>query len=86
MDISDEDKLPGFYPRVSPECKIEATQFFNCINSNSIKVSVDDKNAGIKGLVECKSMKLIYEKCMVEKVGSERLNKRFQVHEEYRKA
>ena len=86
MELSDDDKFPGFYPRISPECKVEAIQFFNCINTNSNKVSFDDKNSGIRGLVECKTMKQMYEKCMLDKVGVERLNKRFQVHEEYRKS
>lgn len=82
--VSDDEKLPDFFPRAPKECKAEAEEFFSCYYSNSKKSGPNDKNSGLKALMECKALKQKYEQCVVTKVDSERLYKQFQVHEEYR--
>jgi hypothetical protein len=82
--VSDDEKLPDFFPRAPKECKSEAEAFFSCYYANGKKSGPDDKNSGQKALMECKTLKQAYEQCVVTKVDSARLYKRFQVHEEYR--
>ena len=81
---SDDDKLPPFFPRSPAECKVESASFFECFNNHAKKNSPDDKNAGVRAVVECKALKHKYEDCMNTKVDKSKLNKKFQVHEEYR--
>lgn len=82
--VSDDEKLPDFFPRTPKECKAEADAFFSCYYTNGKKSSPEDKNSGLKALMECKTLKQQYEQCVVTKVDPKRLYKQFQVHEEYR--
>ncbi len=73
-----EDVLPEYFPRKPAECRETAELFFNCFNENSKKVDAYDKNSGVRGLVECKTLKLSYEECM-SKLDKSKLSKRFEV-------
>ena len=73
-----EDKLPDYFPKIVKECKVEADTFFKCFSDNSKKTNPSDKNAGVRGLTECRDMKWNYENCMA-KVDISKLNKRFEV-------
>lgn len=75
-----EDRLPDYFPKIVKECKVEADAFFKCFSDNSKKNDASDKNAGVRGLTECRDLKWNYENCM-SKVDSSKLSKRFEVNE-----
>ena len=76
--ISQDQKVPEFFPRSSKECKIVSETFFKCFNESSKKESDKDIDAGNRGLATCVKQKKAYETCM-SNYEKKNPSKRFRV-------
>jgi hypothetical protein len=81
--MSEDLKMPSFFPRAIGECRGVGADFFQCLNQNSVKESPSDADASKRGLASCQKELQNYSKCM-EKIEKEKPLRKFRVQEEYR--
>lgn len=85
-EMSEQLKLPPYFPRKPKECVRPADAFFGCFTEKSAKVDPDDAEAGVRGLQACAKELEKYKYCMEnnKSVKSKLEKAKYRVQEEYR--
>jgi hypothetical protein len=68
MSSEPQLKLPDFFPANIAACTNVSQEFFDCFSLKSEKTSVDDTEAGNRGLLECQKQLKAYENCMTANI------------------
>jgi hypothetical protein len=69
-----ELRLPPYFPKTKG-CADVAKPFFKCFEENAVKLSADDKEAGLRGLKMCLKEKAQYKKCMAPLFDADKIKK-----------
>ncbi|KAJ9472288.1 hypothetical protein DIPPA_22896 [Diplonema papillatum] len=59
-----ELKLPAYFPLSVKQCHPVSEKFFTCFTANGVMRDDFDKEAGRRGLQECRGELEAYKKCM----------------------
>ena len=77
--------LHDSFPKSPPTCKSIASNFFKCLDENTIKQTPKDTEAGIRGIKSCLKEKGLYDTCLDNYIAK-KAPKLIRVQEEYRKS
>jgi len=70
--------LPACFPKIAKECTHPGEAFMSCFTKAAVKTSLEDSEAGARGLQACTRELAAYEACM-KKFETKQLPKRYRV-------